>query len=350
VAALILDELTKAYGAVPALERLSIALEPGTLLTVLGPSGSGKSTALRLIAGLEEPDHGRVVIDGRDVTRLPPAQRSVGMVFQSFALFPHLSVSDNIGFGLSARGVARAERDRQVRETAAWLGLEPALGRLPAQISGGERQRVALARALLRRPRVLLLDEPLSNLDAPLREQARTEIRRVHAELGATTVYVTHDQAEALALGDLTAVVESGRLQQLDRPEALYERPASRFVAAFVGSPPMNLLPVEVADGRLRAGPVDLPIPPGASLRAGEELVAGFRPEDARPSQAGGFRALLEVEERVGHERLWRLAAGSWRFAVRPGSGAEAATGEEVAIDVDPARVRLFDAATGAAR
>jgi len=353
---LVLDGVEKRFGPVVALAGLDLEAGAGELLAVLGPSGSGKSTAMRVVAGLEQPDAGRVLVGGRDVTGVAPARRDVAMVFQSFALFPHLSVRENIGFGLSARRTPAAERERRVREAARVLDLEELLGRRPHMLSGGERQRVALARALAGRPAVLLMDEPLSNLDAPLRERARGEIRRLHRETGATIVYVTHDQAEALSLGERVAVLEAGRLRQVGAPDDVYERPADRFVAGFVGSPPMNLVEAELVGGVLRGpDPIVLPLPrtaPGP-LTEGSRVVAGFRPEGAacEPVAGGGpsFGARVEAVERAGHERLWYLVAGGERFAVRPPADAFAAPGDDIAVSVSAAAVRLFDADTGLA-
>jgi multiple sugar transport system ATP-binding protein len=357
---LVLEEVDKHYGSLRALVGLSLTVGEGALLAVLGPSGSGKSTALRVIAGLERPDAGRVLIGGRDVTHAAPAQRDVAMVFQSFALFPHLTVGENIGFGLAARRTPAAERERRVREAAEVLGLDELLLRRPHALAGGERQRVALARALAGRPTVLLMDEPLSNLDAPLRERARTEIRRLHRETGATVVYVTHDQAEALSLGERVAVLREGRLRQVGEPDEVYERPADSFVAGFVGSPPMNLVAARVDGGVLRGPePIVLPLPglPERGAPAdGEHVLAGFRPEGATcatPTSSGtdaAFPARLDVVERAGHERLWQLIAGGQRFAVRPPPGASAAPGEAVAVAVDAGAVRLFDPGSGRAR
>ena len=349
-----LDGVEKHYGTVRALAGLSLDVGAGELLAVLGPSGSGKSTALRVVAGLETADAGRVVVGGRDVTDLPPAQREVAMVFQSFALFPHLTVRENIGFGLAARRTPAAEREQRVLAAAQVLELEELLGRRPHALSGGERQRVALARALAGRPRVLLMDEPLSNLDAPLRERARSEIRRLHRETGATVVYVTHDQAEALSLGERVAVLDGGRLLQVGAPDDVYERPADRRVARFVGSPPMNVVAAQVAGGVLRGpGPIVLPLPAasGAAVPAdSEHVLAGFRAEGAAcPLASGGFEARVDAVERAGHERLWYLVAGGERFAVRPAAGAAAAAGDTVRVAVDPAAVRLFDARSGVA-
>ena len=352
---LVLDGVAKRFGAVAALDGLDLTVGEGELLALLGPSGSGKSTALRVVAGLEAADGGRVLIGGRDVTHEAPAQRDVAMVFQSFALFPHMTVRENIGFGLAARRTAAAERERRVREAAEVLELGALLDRRPHALSGGERQRVALARALAGRPAVLLMDEPLSNLDAPLRERARAEIRRLHRETGATVVYVTHDQAEALSLGERVAVLEGGRLRQVGEPDEVYERPADSFVARFVGSPPMNLVPARAA-GRVLRGPepVVLPLPPGAGVQEGEEVLAGFRAEGAAcPAAAAGdgaFGARVEAVERAGHEHLWQLSAGGWSLAVRPARGARAEGGDSVAVAVDAAAVRLFHPGSGLAR
>ena len=342
-----LEGIEKRYGAAHALAGLSLEVGENELLAVLGPSGSGKSTLLRIVAGLEPPDGGRVLVGGRDVTHTEPGAREVAMVFQSFALFPHLTVAENVGFGLSARRTPPAEREQRVREAAAALELEPLLERRPSTLSGGERQRVALARALAGRPRVLLMDEPLSNLDAPLRDRARREIRRVHAETGATLVYVTHDQAEALSLGQRVAVLDRGRLRQVADPDTVYDHPADAFVARFVGSPPMNLVTAEVDAGALRAtGGIVLPLPPGASgARRNGRVLAGFRAEGARcPAPAGeGFGARLEAVERSGHERLWELSAGGQRLVVRPDPTARAEPGAEVRVAVAPEAVRVFD-------
>ena len=326
-AALTLEGLTKTWeGGVVALSRLSLRVEPGELVTVLGPSGSGKSTALRLIAGLEAPDAGVVRIGDRDVTAVEPSQRRVAMVFQSFALFPHLSAADNIAFGLRARGASRDDARARAQAVAEPLGLVDLLDRRPSQLSGGERQRVALARGLAGEPDVLLLDEPLSNLDARLRAEARAEVRRVQEATGVTTLYVTHDQDEALALGRRVAVLDRGELQQVGTPDEVYDRPANRFVAGFVGEPPMNLV-----------DPVVLGLDaPGA--------VAGFRPEHVHAG--GDLAARIVLVERTGHESLWHLDLGGTAVTARASGGR---AGEAVTVGVDPAGVRLFDAATGEA-
>ena len=293
-------------------------------MCVVGPSGSGKTTLLRAIAGLERLDEGTVEVGGQDVTRVPPATRGVAMVFQGFALFPHLSVLDNIAFGLAARGTPRAERRERAGEVARRLGIaDELLDRRPSALSGGERQRVALARALVRRPALLLLDEPLSNLDAPLRASARAEIRRVQAETGVATVHVTHDQEEALLLGHRVAVMSAGRVVQVAPPEEIYDRPATVFVAGFVGRPPMNLLA------------------PGEPFAFdGPAATVGVRPEDVVIGE--GTAAVVELVERAGHDLVWRLRAGDATFAARPPAGSQASEGDTVRVRA--ARVYGFDA------
>jgi ABC-type sugar transport system ATPase subunit len=300
---------------------------------VLGASGSGKSTLLRAIAGLEPADAGRVLIDGRDQADVPPPRRGVAMVFQSFALFPHLSVERNIAFGLRARGEAAATVAARVRETAAALRLDGLLDRRPGELSGGERQRVALARALAARPRVLLLDEPLSNLDAQLRTSTRTEIRKLQERTGVTTLHVTHDQAEALALGHRVAVLHEGRVEQVATPDELWERPASTWIARFVGTPPMNLVPSGT---------------PGVEAAGAAGRLLGFRAEDAVCEPGGPL--VFEFAERIGADRLWHLRAGADAVVVRAAQGAAApAAGAPVRVRVAPERVRLFDADSGRA-
>jgi ABC-type sugar transport system ATPase subunit len=322
VARLAVEGLRRTYGDVAALDGVTLGVEDGELLCVLGPSGSGKSTLLRVICGLEPVDAGSVMIGDRDVARVPPPQRDVAMVFQSFALFPHLDVADNIGFGLAARGTATAERGARVQEAAASLGIEDKLGRLPSELSGGERQRVALARALVRRPAAMLLDEPLSNLDARLREETRTLLRRLHDEHRITTIHVTHDQAEALSLGDRVAILRDGRVEQVGDPEDVYDRPATAWVAGFLGSPPMNL-------GVL---------PGGGGIRP-EHLRAGDAPADW-PRIEG----VLELVETFGHERLWHVVAGDRRVIARVGPEQAGTPGERVSLAADPARIRTFAA------
>jgi multiple sugar transport system ATP-binding protein len=307
-------------------------------VAVLGASGSGKSTLLRAIAGLEPADAGRVVIDGQDQARVAPARRGVAMVFQTFALFPHLSVERNIAFGLRARGEPAATVAERVRETAGALRLDGLLDRRPGELSGGERQRVALARALAARPRLLLLDEPLSNLDAQLRVSTRTEIRRVQEATGVTTLYVTHDQSEALALGHRVAVLHEGRVEQVGSPDEIWERPASTWIARFVGTPPMNLLDGPVTGLEIEGSP--------------DEGVVGFRAEDASCAPADGAPSeiVFDLAERVGAERLWHLRAGDRALVVRAPAGAEPpAAGAPVRVRVAAERVRRFDGESGRA-
>lgn len=310
-----------------AVDGVTLEVAAGELVTVVGPSGSGKSTLLRLAAGLDRPDAGRVRVGDRDVTEVAPADRGVAMVFQSYALFPHLDVEANIGFGLHARGVDGAQRRAAVGDAAERLGLTALLRRRPAQLSGGERQRVALARGLVGRPQVLLLDEPFSGLDAQLRSRARAEVRRLQRESALTMVLVTHDQAEALSLGDRVAVLDDGRLLQAGSPEEVYDRPQTTAVARFVGAPPMNLLPAEGG------------------------VVRGFRPEGVEVGDGpGALRGVVELIERAGHEVVWHVRHEGVLLAVRPPSGtAPVREGDAVALRILPGAERRFDAVTGEA-
>ena len=320
--------MRRRFGRVEALRGVDLAVEPGELVAVLGASGSGKSTLLRAIAGLEPPDDGRVLIDGDDQADVPPPRRGVAMVFQSFALFPHLSVERTIGFGLRAR--REPDAAERVLEAARAVQLDGVLDRRPGELSGGERQRVALARALAARPRVLLLDEPLSNLDAQLRASTRTEIRRLQERTGVTTLYVTHDQDEALALGHRVAVLRDGRVEQAGTPDDIWERPASTWVARFVGTPPMNVL---------RA--------PIAGLEAPDGLI-GFRAEDAVAAPGGESAIVFELAERVGAERLWHLRAGDDAVVVRSPDGLPAPE-PGAPVRVRATTVRRFDPDSGRA-
>src|SRR5438874_7204435 len=274
------EQATKLYSGtdVPAVDALDLEVEDGEFMVLVGPSGSGKTTALRMLAGLEEVDAGAVLIGGRDVTDLPPKKRDVAMVFQNYALYPYLTVSQNIAFPLKMAGVKKRERERLAAEVAARLGLERFLQRKPSQLSGGERQRVAMGRAIVRRPSVFLMDEPLSNLDAKLRVQMRADIASLQSELGVTTVYVTHDQAEAMTLGHRVAALKDGRLQQCDTPRALYDTPGNRFVAGFIGSPAMNLCELAFENGGVSFGPERVPVRSEA-LNGASSLVLGLRPE-----------------------------------------------------------------------
>jgi sn-glycerol 3-phosphate transport system ATP-binding protein len=307
-----------ADGHVRAVDGISFELAQGTLNVLLGPSGCGKSTTLRLIAGLEAADGGRIVIDGRDVTRLPPAKRNIAMVFQSYALFPHLSVAENILFGLRVRRVPKAECDARLARVADLLGLASLLGRKPSQVSGGQQQRVALGRAIINEAPVCLMDEPLSNLDAQLRAEMRQEIRALQRKLGITMVYVTHDQLEAMSMADRVILMNSGRIEQNGAPADLYERPANVFVARFIGTPPMNLLPLEKGpDGAVIAGTEGPAVLPSDCAQGR----LGVRPEHMTLAVERGLRAAVEGVEYLGGDSLLTCRLGGQAVAVRtPGS------------------------------
>ncbi len=340
--------VSKSFGAQLALEPLDLHVPDGTFLALLGPSGCGKTTALRLLAGLESPTTGRIHIGPRDVTYAPPRSRDVAMVFQSYALYPHLNVFDNIGYPLRVRKVGQADKKRQVHEVAELLGLEELLDRRPRQLSGGQRQRVALARAIIRRPQAFLMDEPLSNLDAQLRLQMRAEIKRLQRELAATTLYVTHDQVEAMTMADTVAVMSRGKLQQLASPAELYARPANLFVAGFCGSPPMNVLAGAVRDGVFTHSTGAVPV---SEAQRGE-LKLGFRPEHAalaEPGSDGAFAGEIYVVEPLGNETLVAVDVAGTVVNVRAPADFTAAIGERCAVQPDPRHLHLFDAETGEA-
>ncbi len=337
----------KDYGSIRALRGLDLDVADGELMVLVGPSGSGKSTALRAAAGLEDVTDGTIHIGGRDVTRVPPAGRNISMVFQSYALFPHLTVAENIGFGLRARGVAGAEAAGRVETAAKVVGCGELLERRPFELSGGERQRVALARALVREPDVFLLDEPLSNLDAQLRVHMRAELKRLHQRLQATMIYVTLDQVEALTLGDRVAVLRDGELQQLGPPDEIYRRPANRFVAHFIGSPAMNFFPGRLEDGALRAGPfLFSPAPTNDSL-SGRELEVGIRPEHVLVTSSSGTPAQVQVLEVAGSETYVHLVADGETLVARVPSQRRPETGDTVLLSADPDNAYFFDAKTG---
>jgi multiple sugar transport system ATP-binding protein len=331
---------------IPALRSLDLEAGDGELLVLVGPSGCGKSTALRLVAGLDTPDGGSVILDGEDMTRVPPQDRDVAMVFQGYALYPHLSARENIAFPLRMRGVPAPERARRVDEAAALLGLGRLLDRRPGELSGGERQRVAMGRAIVRRPRVFLFDEPLSNLDAALRAELRVEIASLVRRLGVTSLYVTHDQIEAMTMGDRIAVMRGGALQQVGAPRVIYEDPANAFVAGFLGSPPINWIDLTPRDGHLVGAGVAWPPPPGIGVRAG--LRAGVRPEQVRMGGGGiAIEATVVTNEPLGAETHVLLDAAGTRLRAKvPGFDAPA-RGEAVRVFVAEEAVLWFDAATG---
>ncbi|MGH9164965.1 MAG: ABC transporter ATP-binding protein, partial [Acidimicrobiales bacterium] len=365
MADLSLRGLRKRYGAAEAVAGVSLEVAEGELFVLLGPSGSGKSTILKMVAGIESPDEGEIWIDGRRVDQLLPRARDVAMVFQSYALYPHMSVRQNLAFPLGGRGLGRDEVARKVAEVASLLELDEALlGRRPIQLSGGQQQRVALGRAIIRQPKLFLMDEPLSNLDAKLRARTRLELTRLHERLDATTVFVTHDQVEALTMGDRIAVLDAGRLHQVGAPEAVYDHPADRVVAEFLGSPPMNFLDLSWSaapdDGvHLSGDGVDLRV---ARCRLGWPdlcgegglVVLGMRPEHLRlaTTAAGRETALAAVVERVellGADRLVHVVAGAARLAVRVDTSVRPAVGDAVVVALAVAGIRLFDPATGRA-
>jgi multiple sugar transport system ATP-binding protein len=333
LAELRLDGVRKDFGPVQALRGLDLTVADGELLVVLGPSGCGKSTLLRVAAGLDEVTAGRVLIGGRDVTRVSPGRRNVSMVFQSYALFPHLTVEENIAFGLEVREVPKREARARAREAAERVGCAELLARRPAELSGGERQRVALARALVREPDVFLLDEPLSNLDAELRVQVRSDLKALQRRVAGTMVHVTHDQTEALTLGDRVAVLREGSVQQVGTPDEVWGAPANRFVARFVGSPAMNLVPAD--------GPLRLPV---VEARPGLEL--GVRPEHLRLG-AHGVPAEVTLVEPAGGEAYVHLRTQGLDLVARTEAATRPAVGDTVRISVRPADVHFFDAATG---
>jgi multiple sugar transport system ATP-binding protein len=352
-AGLSLVGLTKSYGSMQTLKGVDLVLDEGELLVLLGPSGCGKSTILNIVAGLLEPSSGDVRIGERSVIGVHPKDRDVAMVFQSYALYPNLSVARNIGFGLEMRGVPRTQRDAAVARVAETLRIADLLDRKPAALSGGQRQRVAIGRALVRDPKVFLFDEPLSNLDAKLRTETRTEIKRLHQALGRTMVYVTHDQIEAMTLATRIAVLNGGRVEQLATPEEVYRRPASLFVAAFVGSPGMNLLPGRLAGGWFMSdGGMDpVPVPAGlAHLAEGQPVTLGIRPESiapARPGESGALAAQVEVVELTGPEKLVQLAMGGHRVTASFPPTAAARPGQSQAVTFDAGAAVVFDTATG---
>jgi ABC-type sugar transport system ATPase subunit len=368
VAEVAFEHVTKTFpGGTVALDDLSLQIPDGRFMILVGPSGCGKTTALRCVAGLEKPTRGRISVGDRVVNDVAPPDRDIAMVFQNYALYPHMTVYRNLAFGLKQRKVPKAEIDRRVREISGMLGLDELLKRRPAQLSGGQRQRVAMGRALVREPSAFLLDEPLSNLDAKLRVQMRAELKRLHVRLGITTIYVTHDQVEAMTLGDRIAVMSNGKLQQLGEPQTLYDSPTNLFVAGFIGSPPMNLIRGQAQGGRIAAGELTLErarVPDG-------EVAVGVRPEsfvqgsDSLPS----FDFLVDVVEPLGdevvvhgstsgmtvetgaeEEEVPTMLQGSRApITARFEPGVRLQPGERFRLGVKPDAVHLFDLRTGAA-
>ena len=352
--------LEKSFGKVEALRGLDLQVAAGEFFVILGPSAAGKTTTLRAIAGLEAPDAGRIVFAGQDMTDQPVQGRDMAMIFQTFALYPHLSVFDNLAYPLREAGIAASDVKTRVAEMADMLGITHTLARKPATLSGGEQQRVAIGRALIRRPNLLLLDEPLTNLDAKLRHDTRAEFKRLHRELGMTMVYATPDQLEALTMGERIAVLREGRVVQTGTPEELYSEPCNRFVATMVGAPPMNLVPGRLwqSEGSLA---IELPFlsidaaPWGGALREGApDVTFGIRPHDLMPVNGAGagqsFTARVHLTEPLGDVTVLDLAAGgaSLKMVLPEEQAVGYASGDELEIALDPAKAHLFDGTTGA--
>ena len=388
MAKIVLDGVSKVFGNdVIAVNNVSLEIGDGEFMVLVGPSGCGKSTVLRILAGLEEVTAGEIFIGEKQVTDLQPKDRDVAMVFQNYALYPHMTVEQNLGFGLKLRKMPKPEAKQRVAEASKILGLEPLMQRKPAELSGGQRQRVAIGRAMVREPMAFLMDEPLSNLDAKLRVQMRAELARLHERLATTTVYVTHDQVEAMTLGQRVAVLKDGILQQVDVPQHLYNHPANLFVAAFIGSPPMNLVEVEVAEGSLAFGGFTLPIPADAGLEAyhGRRLILGIRPSDLEDCDVWHNERLptievrAEVTEELGsevnvifavdappvltedtmaaasdegdHDNIPLIADTQHRarFCARVDARTHCNPGDPIRLSIDPARFHYFDPETGEA-
>jgi len=352
------EQVGKRFGSVVALHDLTLDINDGEFFVLLGPSGCGKTTALRIVAGLQEPSAGSVYIGERLVNDVPAKDRDLAMVFQSYALYPHMSVYDNVAFGLRMRKHSREEIDRLVREAAATLGIDQLLERRPGALSGGQQQRVALGRAIVRRPQAFLMDEPLSNLDAKMRVQMRAELIRLHRDLGGTFVYVTHDQTEAMTMGERVAVLEGGLLQQVAPPQEVYDRPANLFVAEFIGSPAMNFLTARPADGGLRTdeGVVRLPDDLRAKVEASgaKEIIAGVRPEHLAPVEGGDaayaatFTGTVDVVEPLGSEQHVTVALGHGSLVARLPAHPRLAAGASITLGVQAEHLHLFDAASRA--
>ena len=355
MASVTFDKATRLYpgSTRPAVDSIDLEIGDGEFLVLVGPSGCGKSTTLRMLAGLEEVNDGKIMIGDRDVTDMPPKDRDIAMVFQNYALYPHMTVAENMGFALKIAGVAKEERAKRVEEAAKLLDLEPYLGRKPKALSGGQRQRVAMGRAIVRQPQVFLMDEPLSNLDAKLRVQTRTQIASLQRRLGVTTVYVTHDQTEALTMGDRIAVLKDGILQQVGTPRDLYANPANVFVAGFIGSPAMNLMELQTSDQGVHFGNHLTPIPREQLAAAKGGLVVGVRPEDISVSEQtnDGLPVLVDLVEELGADGyLYGHADVEGKrvdLVARVDGRVHASLGDTVYITPDPSHLHVFDKESG---
>jgi sn-glycerol 3-phosphate transport system ATP-binding protein len=346
-------DVKKNYGKHPVVHGVDLEIQSGEFIVILGPSGCGKSTLLRMVAGLEEITGGEIAIDGRVVNQLEPRERGCAMVFQNYALYPHMTVAENIGYALKVAGVAKSERDRRIADVAKALSLDPFLDRRPAALSGGQRQRVAMGRAMIREPKVFLFDEPLSNLDAKLRIAMRAEIRRLHRRLGATSIFVTHDQNEAMTLADRLVVMNGGRVEQVGTPEEVYNRPVSRFVAGFVGTPAMNLLEGTVKEGGVfvydESRKIALPPERGMPL-VGQRVVLGVRAEAAQLVAAdtpGALIATADFVEELGASRVVHADFDGMPFAVALTGAVKLKTGDRIGIAIDQDALHLYAADTG---
>jgi ABC-type sugar transport system ATPase subunit len=356
VATVTLRDIVKVYGEFVAIKGVDLDIDDGSFVVLVGPSGCGKSTLLRMIAGLETISHGELRIGGKLVNDLPSRDRGISMVFQSYALYPHMSVRDNLGFGLRIGGVPKPEIERRRNEAASMLGLTPYMDRRPSQLSGGQRQRVAIGRAVVREPQVFLFDEPLSNLDAKLRNQTRIEIKRLQRQLGATVVFVTHDQVEAMTLADRIVVLNDGRVAQIGTPLEVFERPANQFVAGFMGAPSMNFVDAVVGSGAfIEVGGVTLPVPEGRFNLPphGTAVTLGIRPEDVvpeghgtRPGMGVDFTSEVNFAEMLGNESLLFANFGGTEVVARMQHPRAIEPGQILSFRIDGSRVHVFDKQT----
>ncbi|MCL5961832.1 MAG: ABC transporter ATP-binding protein [Chloroflexi bacterium] len=357
MASVTMERVTRKFGDVIAVNNLSMEIIDKEFLVLVGPSGCGKTTGLRLIAGLEEITSGNIYIGDRLVNEVAPKDRDIAMVFQSYALYPHMSVHDNLAFGLKLRGTPKQEIERRIREVAEILGIDALLKRKPKQLSGGQRQRVAVGRAIVREPKVFLMDEPLSNLDAKLRVQTRAELVKLHNRLQTTVIYVTHDQVEAMTMGSRIAVMKDGILQQLDTPQNLYEHPANLFVAEFIGSPSMNFFDAQLvgrsSEMSLRNEAFELRVPQTRNQKLGERLgkdvIVGIRPEhisertNGSAAEEGTVKAKIDVVEPLGSEAIVYLKAGRTGFVARTSYRPELRIGQDIEVTLNMDRIHVFD-------